>query len=84
MAYEHSGAQPPYAPNSYGGPMADPARGADLDLGRGGRRDGQRAANVKHAEDDDFGQAGTLYRETMNDDQPRTPCSRHPRTRRRS
>ncbi|MEO8968287.1 MAG: catalase [Solirubrobacteraceae bacterium] len=66
MTYENSGAQPPYAPNSYGGPMADPAQGSDLTWAVESAEI-QRAANVKHAEDDDFGQAGTLYRTTMDD-----------------
>ena len=30
MTYHHAGAQPVYARNSYGGPEADPQRGADL------------------------------------------------------
>ena len=30
MTYRHAGAQPVYAPNSYGGPMADPAGAADI------------------------------------------------------
>ena len=30
MTFRHAGAQPVYAPNSYGGPQADPARAADL------------------------------------------------------
>jgi catalase len=66
MTYRHAGAQPVYAPNSYGGPQADPTGGADLgwavetsELGR--------YAYEKHAEDDDFGQAGTLYRDVMSD-----------------
>ncbi len=66
MTYHHSGDQPVYAPNSFGGPSADPDRGADLfwhvpegELGR--------YAYEKHAEDDDFGQAGTLVREVMTD-----------------
>ena len=66
MTYHHSGPQPVYAPNSHGGPQADTARAADLgwevapgELGR--------YANAKHAEDDDFGQARSLYREVMND-----------------
>jgi len=66
MTYHHSGAQPVYAPNSRGGPRADPLRGADLgwtvESGELGRY-----AYEKHAEDDDFGQAGTLYREVMNE-----------------
>jgi catalase len=32
MTYHHAGAQPVYAPNSHGGPQADPQRGADLGL----------------------------------------------------
>jgi catalase len=66
MAYHHAGGQPVYAPNSYGGPQADPQRGADLswaveaaDLGR--------YAYDKHAEDDDFGQPGTMVREVLDD-----------------
>ena len=66
MTYRHAGAQPVYAPNSMGGPVADPARGADLgwpvEAGELGRY-----ATVKHAEDDDFGQAGTLYRQVLTE-----------------
>lgn len=65
MAYHHAGKQPVYAPNSYGGPRADPELAADLgwhvpggDLGR--------YAQELHAEDDDFGQAGTLVRDVMS------------------
>ncbi len=66
MTYEHSGPQPPYAPNSYGGPQASAERGSDLSWQVTGGEIG-RYANEKHAEDDDFGQAGTLYREVMTD-----------------
>jgi catalase len=66
MTYRHAGAQPVYAPNSYGGPQADTQRGGDLgwsvEAGELGRY-----AYEKHAEDDDFGQPGTLYREVMSD-----------------
>ena len=67
MAYHHSGAAPVYAPNSGGrswsddtGPVAD-----------GWQADGEmlRSAYTLHAEDDDFGQAGTLVREVWNDAQ---------------
>ena len=58
--------QPVYAPNSYGGPQADPQRGADLGWSVDGGELG-RYAYEKHADDDDFGQAGTLYRDVMND-----------------
>ena len=57
---------PVYAPNSHGGPHADPARhGNDA----GWESDGElvRAAAALHADDDDFGQAGTLVREVLDD-----------------
>ncbi len=67
MTYHHDGAGPVYAPNSFGGPQATgDGGGGDLfwsvpagELGR--------YAYEKHAEDDDFGQAGTLVREVMTD-----------------
>ena len=59
MTYHHHGSQPVYAPNSYGGPQADPELGHDLTWGVPGGELG-RYANQKHAEDDDFGQARTL------------------------
>ncbi|GAA1863936.1 catalase [Pseudonocardia ailaonensis] len=57
-------ADPVYAPNSYGGPAADtsnhvPTWQADGDI--------MRSAYVDHPEDDDWGQAGTLVREVMDD-----------------
>jgi catalase len=66
MTYRHAGAQPVYAPNSQGGPKADPALGAGLTWEVPGAELG-RSAYEKHAEDDDFGQAGTLVREVMGD-----------------
>ncbi|WP_430593143.1 catalase [Humidisolicoccus flavus] len=57
--------EPVYAPNSYGGPQADAnAAGAGS-----WESDGAlvRAAATLHSEDDDFGQAGTLYREVFDD-----------------
>jgi catalase len=66
MTYRHAGAQPVYAPNSYGGPAADPERAGavawSVDPGELGRY-----ATVKHREDDDFAQAGALVREVMDD-----------------
>ncbi|WP_368498359.1 catalase [Herbiconiux sp. A18JL235] len=58
--------QPVYAPNSYGGPHADPARHGD---DSGWESDGElvRSAATLHPEDDDFGQAGTLVREVLDD-----------------
>ena len=65
MAYEHTGDQPVYAPNSYG-------RGYSDETGPVEDRwetDGEmvRAAYTLRAEDDDFGQAGTLVREVWDD-----------------
>jgi catalase len=66
MTYRHAGDQPVYAPNSYGGPKADPERGADLYWGVDAGELG-RYANLKHAEDDDFVQPRALYRDVMSD-----------------
>ncbi|MDA8331503.1 MAG: catalase [Candidatus Dormibacteraeota bacterium] len=66
MTYHHHGAQPVYAPNSYGGPRADGAEGADLGWTVAGGELGRYAQEL-HAEDDDFGQAGTLVREVMSE-----------------
>jgi catalase len=66
MAYRHSGDQPVYAPNSYGGPEADPEGAADIGWSVEGAEIG-RYANVRHAEDDDFVQPRALYREVMSD-----------------
>jgi catalase len=65
MRYEHAGAQPVYAPNSYGGPAADPQANPDASW----QADGEivRTAQALHSEDDDYGQAGTLYREILSD-----------------
>jgi catalase len=57
---------PVYAPNSYGGPAADPSRTDDAGLWAA---DGEmiREGYVSHAEDDDWGQAGTMVREVFDD-----------------
>ena len=57
---------PDYAPNSFGGPVADPARAGEGSW----ESDGAliRAAATLHAEDDDFGQAGSLYRDVFDED----------------
>jgi catalase len=57
---------PVYAPNSYGGPQADPARAAEVRW----QADGEmiRAAYTLRAEDDDWGQPGTMVREVLDDD----------------
>ena len=66
MTYRNPGAQPVYAPNSYGGPQADASRAPgvnwDVEMAEIGRY-----ANTKHAQDNDFVQPGTLVREVMSD-----------------
>ncbi len=59
---------PVYAPNSFGGPKADPVRAAESS---GWLSDGElvRSAYTLRADDDDFGQAGKLVREVFDDDQ---------------
>ncbi|MDT7705729.1 MAG: catalase [Pseudonocardiales bacterium] len=57
---------PVYAPNSYNGPHANPALTDDSGLWYA---DGDmvRSAYTLHAEDDDWGQAGTMVREVLDD-----------------
>ena len=60
-----SSAQTPvYAPNSLGGPVADAAAAGEGTWESDGAL--VRAAATLHSEDDDFGQAGTLYREVYS------------------
>jgi catalase len=56
---------PVYAPNSKGGPQAD----SEHDKPVGWHADGDmvRSAYTLHAEDDDWGQAGTLAREVLDE-----------------
>ncbi|MGS0997067.1 catalase [Rhodanobacter sp. UC4451_H18] len=67
MAYHHSGNAPVHAPNSGGRPWSDDTGPVE----NGWEADGEmvRSAYTLHAEDDDFGQAGTLVREVWNDAQ---------------
>jgi catalase len=62
----HNPGDPVYAPNSKGGPQADTAHFGEP---AGWHADGdlQRAAYTLHAEDDDWGQPGTLVRDVMDD-----------------
>jgi catalase len=65
MTYRHSGSQPVYAPNSYGGPVADPRAEPttwQVEAGELGRY-----PNPAHPEDDDFVQPRALYRDVMTD-----------------
>lgn len=59
-------ADPVYAPNSKGGPKADPERHPHLEVW-GASGEFVHAAYTKHKDDDDFGQAGTLVRKVMDD-----------------
>jgi catalase len=58
---------PVYAPNSYGGPHADPTVASETTTTYGVEDEIIRSAYKLHAEDDDYGQAGTLVRDVMND-----------------
>jgi catalase len=67
MTFEHSGAAPVYAPNSYDRGYADgPANPEEVWAVDG---DLVRSAYEKHPEDDDFSQPGTLVREVFDDAQ---------------
>ena len=62
----HNPGDPVYAPNSKGGPRADTVRFGEP---AGWHTDGDmvRVANSLHAEDDDWGQPGTMVRDVMDD-----------------
>jgi len=65
MRYRSDGAAPVYAPNSYGGPSADPSYGEPgwaIEAGEIGRY-----AYEAHSADDDFVQAGALCRDVMSE-----------------
>lgn len=64
MRYRHNGNQPVYAPNSYGGPKADAQSHPEASWPVSGEI--MRSAYTLHAEDSDFGQAGTLYRNVLS------------------
>jgi len=66
--FYNSAKTPVYAPNSFGGPKADPDRAAESS---GWLSDGElvRSAYTLRADDDDFGQAGMLVREVFDDEQ---------------
>jgi catalase len=57
---------PVYAPNSMGGPQADPARAAEVHWASDG--DMVRMAYALREDDDDWGQPGTLVREVLDDE----------------
>ena len=57
---------PVYAPNSYGGPVADPSRTDDAGL-FAASGDMVREGYKSHAEDDDWTQPGVMVREVLDD-----------------
>lgn len=60
---------PVYAPNSKGGPRADPSRAMNDNTWAYGIDDQMaREAYTEHEEDDDWGQPGTLVRDVLDDD----------------
>ncbi len=63
MRYRYAN-QPVYAPNSYGGPQADPERYPEPSWFTSGEI--MRSAYPLRAEDNDFVQAGNLYRDVMS------------------
>jgi catalase len=62
----HNVSDPVYAPNSYGGPTADPTRTDDGGLWYA---DGEmvRSAYTLRVDDDDWAQAGTMVRDVLDD-----------------
>src|SRR3546814_8040814 len=67
MAYDHSGAQPVYAPNSEGRGWADGEATPEESWAVDGEM--VRSAYELHADDDDFSQPGALVRDVMDDGQ---------------
>ncbi len=65
MTAHHPGSQPVYAPNSMGGPQADASRYPDPSW-HVGDAEIVRTAETLHAADNDFDQAGTLYRQVLS------------------
>jgi catalase len=65
MRFRDNGNQPVYAPNSYGGPRADPKRAHDaswfVEAG-----EIMRSPYKPHADDNDFVQPGNLYRHVLS------------------
>jgi catalase len=64
MTYRHTGSQPVYSPNSYGGPEPDPSKEVPtwwVEAGEMGRYE-----YVPHVEDDNFVQPRALYRDVMS------------------
>ncbi|MET9397733.1 catalase [Kitasatospora sp. NPDC002965] len=67
MRFDPARTAAPYAPNSKGGPAADPKVYDDPSAGWQTSGDMVREAYSLHAEDDDWGQAGTMVRKVLDD-----------------
>jgi catalase len=61
----HNASDPAYFPNSKGGPQADPRYAETAGWYTSGEM--MHAAYTLHAEDDDWGQAGTMVRDVLDD-----------------
>jgi catalase len=68
MRYQNT-PDPVYVPNSYGGPHANPAIAGETASVYGIEDEVIRSAYKLHAEDDDFGQPGTMVRKVFSDEQ---------------
>ncbi|MFI2075918.1 catalase [Streptomyces triculaminicus] len=66
MRHEPARVSRPYAPNSYGGPAADTHRFGEI-AGWAASGEMVREAYRLHREDDDWGQAGTMVRQVLDD-----------------
>ncbi|MBO0654819.1 catalase [Streptomyces triculaminicus] len=66
MRYQPARVSRPYAPNSYGGPAADTHRFGEI-AGWAASGEMVREAYRLHREDDDWGQAGTMVRQVLDD-----------------
>jgi catalase len=62
----HNPADPVYAPNSYGGPHANAEIAGETSANYGVAEEVVRSAYRLHAEDDDFGQPGTMVRKVLD------------------
>ncbi|MFE7193395.1 catalase [Kitasatospora sp. NPDC057541] len=69
MRFDPARTAAPYAPNSKGGPAANLKRFDDPSAGWHSSGDMVREAYSLHAEDDDWGQAGTMVRKVLDDAQ---------------
>ncbi|NLU66625.1 catalase [Streptomyces sp. HNM0574] len=67
MRYDSPNVARPYAPNSYGGPAADPTRAGEPVGWTVEDSEMVRNAYTLRRDDDDWGQAGTMVREVLDD-----------------